>query len=122
MLQNDFYTTTNLQYDESQLTATLHLNSQHEIYKGHFPNQPVVPGVCMVQIVKELAELTLAQSLMMSEAKQIKFLELIDPHQTKEMRVEMKWSKLNEGISMDAVFKINERIVFKFQGFFMKMI
>ena len=40
------------------------LNPQHAIYNGHFPQQPVVPGVCMLQIIKECIEKIQQDSLM----------------------------------------------------------
>jgi 3-hydroxyacyl-[acyl-carrier-protein] dehydratase len=32
------------------------LNPNHEIFAGHFPNNPVLPGVCVLQIVKEILQ------------------------------------------------------------------
>ena len=30
------------------------LNSNHEIFSGHFPDNPILPGVCALQIAKEV--------------------------------------------------------------------
>jgi 3-hydroxyacyl-[acyl-carrier-protein] dehydratase len=30
------------------------LNQNHEIFSGHFPGNPILPGVCSLQIAKEL--------------------------------------------------------------------
>ena len=51
----DFYTLNTLQQIAANTyLCTLTLNAEHPIFKGHFPNNPVTPGVCMMQIVKNL--------------------------------------------------------------------
>ena len=46
ILQVDFYTINNLQVVGTTVNAELVLNAGHSIYEGHFPGQPVTPGVC----------------------------------------------------------------------------
>ena len=36
------------------LRFTVRLNAAHPIYKAHFPDMPVTPGACLVQIAEEL--------------------------------------------------------------------
>ena len=52
MLKNDFFTFTALQLEGDMVTTNIELNAAHSIFKGHFPGQPIVPGVCMMQMVK----------------------------------------------------------------------
>ena len=52
----DFYTLQSYDKNEKSFVANIILNKDHEIFKGHFPGNPVTPGVCMMQIVKELTE------------------------------------------------------------------
>lgn len=62
------------------LTATLTFDPGHRIFAGHFPDQPVVPGVTMMQIVRELLEThVLHRKAMVSRADSLKFLTMIDP-------------------------------------------
>ncbi|MGN1240221.1 MAG: hypothetical protein ACI4TV_05040 [Paludibacteraceae bacterium] len=35
------------------------LNADCEVYQGHFPGEPVCPGVCNIQMIKECAEIVL---------------------------------------------------------------
>jgi 3-hydroxyacyl-[acyl-carrier-protein] dehydratase len=55
------------------------LNRDHSIYRGHFPGNPVVPGVCQVQMVRELVETAVKQPLKLTESDNIKFLAMINP-------------------------------------------
>ena len=54
MLLNDFYTINKQTDQDGIITSSITLNLNHPIYKGHFPQQPVVPGVCMMQMMAEL--------------------------------------------------------------------
>ena len=57
----------------------IELNAGHSIFSGHFPGNPVLPGACTVQIVKELLELQMKKKLMLKKAGIIKYLSFINP-------------------------------------------
>ena len=54
MLQGNFFTINHIHQDENSVKASIELNPVHPIFEGHFPQTPVVPGVCMMQMVKEV--------------------------------------------------------------------
>ena len=58
---------------------TIKLNPEHPVYMGHFPGNPVVPGVCQVQILKELTSVILKTDLVIQQSDNIKFLSMIVP-------------------------------------------
>ena len=82
MLIPDFYTIVEFENSESQIMAKIKLNSDHEVYEGHFPDQPVVPGVIQLQIIKELLEKASSKTLFMSELIFAKYLQMIVPGQS----------------------------------------
>lgn len=64
---------------ELHFSIIARLNAEHPIFKGHFPDNPIVPGVCQVQMVKELVEKALNHSVRLYESDNIKFLSMINP-------------------------------------------
>ena len=72
--------------------ATVTLNPAHAVFGGHFPGNPVVPGVCQVQMVKELLEKATGCSLRLTASDNIKFLSMIDPtvHSKLEFTITVK--------------------------------
>lgn len=80
MLQNSFYTIeSEPETTATSVQATIRLNPDHAIFAGHFPGQPVVPGVCMLQIIKELLENATRQPLLLVKASNMKFLTVLVP-------------------------------------------
>lgn len=79
MLLKNFYKITNIKNNADSYSINVELNADHEIYKGHFPEQPVVPGVCTMQIVKECVEKIKNTELCYSQIQSCKFLSVIDP-------------------------------------------
>ncbi len=74
----------------------LSLLTESEIYKAHFPGMPITPGVCIAQIVEELLCDYLHEEYRLSEAKNIKYLQLISPVDTPQINVELKKIVKNE--------------------------
>ncbi len=64
---------------QTKLLVTVSLNDSHPIFTGHFPGNPVVPGVCQIQMIKELVEKAVKQQLRLTESDNIKFLSMISP-------------------------------------------
>ena len=93
MLQPDFYSFSRFNSDgNSLLEANFSLHPEHPIFAGHFPGQPVVPGVCMLQIIKEGLEQALGKKLFLSQAATIKFLSMLVPTADKEINLRADFS------------------------------
>lgn len=78
-LKNDLYTV--LRRDTNALAGTFEvkLNPECFIYKAHFPGEPVTPGVCIVQVAKELLEELVDCQLDIVRVKNVKFLSVLSP-------------------------------------------
>lgn len=119
MLENSFYIITHEERGSNSITVTVALNPTHPIFEGHFPGRPVVPGVCMLQILKELLDKGTAQDTLLRHGSNIKFLNFIDPTQQPEVLISVQYDA-----QPDASWKVNanirhgETVFFKFQGNF----
>jgi 3-hydroxyacyl-[acyl-carrier-protein] dehydratase len=91
MLHNSFFAILKQEEAQGSIKALLSINKAHEILKGHFPGQPVVPGVCMMQMIKELVELHMNKDLSVKEADNMKFLAVIDPEKNNEVEADVSY-------------------------------
>lgn len=99
MLQNSFYTLKGEpEITPTSVQAAISLNADHAIFAGHFPGQPVVPGVCMLQIVKELLEWAVQQPVQLVSARNIKFLAVLTPEAHEMVRVQLNFESSEDGI------------------------
>jgi len=89
MLIEGLYNTETFTETDGGLTARIRINPEHGIFKGHFPGKPVMPGVCMIQIIKELTERALGRELLLSVASNVKFMAIIDPETDPELLLEL---------------------------------
>lgn len=83
-LKNNLYTIAHKQLEEgySGSLYELELIPSSVIYQAHFPGEPITPGVCIVQMGKELVEDALQQELHVSYVKNVKFLSILTPTQS----------------------------------------
>lgn len=90
MVLKDFYKVLSEEKtSDSKYTITILVNEKHEVFKGHFPGNPIMPGVCMIQIIKELTEKITQETLMIQTLANVKFMALINPEVNSELRLEL---------------------------------
>ena len=119
MLANNFYTIDDLNHASGLITATILFNADHPIFKGHFPAVPVVPGVCMMQMVKEIIEEVIGKKTNLLRAGELKFLAIIDPQENNFIKTVLKYNiEQNGNIAVTAAFFKESLIHFKFKGLF----
>ena len=82
ILKNSLYTIADKKMEGSGIFYQILLDKNHFIYKAHFPNEPITPGVCIIQIAKELLEDYLHEEYEISHVKNIKFLSVLSPLST----------------------------------------
>jgi 3-hydroxyacyl-[acyl-carrier-protein] dehydratase len=124
MLSASFFDIQSFTLEESEPTlqkyqAVVSLNASHPIYEGHFPGNPVVPGVCQVQMVKELVEKAVCHSLTLFESDNIKFLSMINPQLNPQLEFNILIKPIgDQQISATASISSGSSVFLKFKGKF----
>ena len=86
VLKNSLYTIEGQQSVEGTVAYDIRLQPDHIIYQAHFPGEPITPGVCVVQIAKELLEEHLQRPLAIKAVKNVKFLAVVSPLEHPQVR------------------------------------
>lgn len=120
MLIKDLYTVEKYQEEDLKIKATVFINKDNEIFKGHFPNNPVMPGVCMIQIIKELSEKALNTKLFMQKTTNVKFMALIVPDKNPLLNLDITISKSEDIFKIKNTTVFEDTIALKFSGEFRK--
>ena len=119
MLLNDFFTISDKVTSETEIWAELFINANHKIFEGHFANQPVVPGVCMMQMIKEILEQVIGKQTNLVKAADMKFLAVINPQENNLIHASIKYAADESGaINIVASLFKDELVHFKFKGQF----
>ena len=92
MLQGTLYNIIETIRTDSGCKCWLKLHSECNIYQGHFPNNPITPGVIMIAIAREIIELQLNNSLELIAAPSIKYISVLSPIQHPEIEYNIEYS------------------------------
>lgn len=111
---NNFY---NIQSQEQKENGAyevrISLNPSHDIFKGHFPGNPVTPGVCMMQIIKEITENITQKTLFLKSASNIKFMAIINPNETPDLVLDLNIDQKEDEIKVKNTTSFGETIALK---------
>ena len=121
MLLKDFYTLVELDNnDKENVIAIVDLNKNHEVYKGHFPGNPVVPGVCLTQLIKEVMEKSEGKDLSLVYADNIKFMAIVNPEVNNRLQIDLKvkYDQEQNLMKVNSVTHFNDQVFYKFKGNF----
>lgn len=118
MLKDSLYQILATDHSDNTIHAVLEVDAHNEIFKGHFPDHPVLPGACMVQMVKEVFEFETGNTYRLQKADNLKFLTLIDPQKAEILHLEIKYANDETGTRVTATLTAGDEIAFKFQGTF----
>ncbi|MGA2822592.1 MAG: hypothetical protein ABSE72_03605 [Bacteroidales bacterium] len=127
----NFYTVIHCSGTEEELSQTgipseryrftLELNPAHPVYEGHFSGNPVVPGVCQIQMISELLSVIKGSALRLMHADNVKFLSLMVPDKNHIIDADIRVRTAENGeISANATLQGGEVIFIKFKGLFRK--
>jgi len=118
MLKGSLYKIVSLEQKDNAIKAVIEINKDSDIFSGHFPGQPVLPGACMLQMVKEILESTFDKTLRLKKADQIKFLRVVDPVADGTLKLELNYAVEGAEIKVTANMVSAESVCFKFKGTF----
>jgi 3-hydroxyacyl-[acyl-carrier-protein] dehydratase len=122
MLNNYLYKIDSFKNVAGNIDAAITIDTNHEIFKGHFPNQPVLPGVCMMQIFKELLEKAINQKLFLYQADSSKFLSMVDPFQTPQLFFMIDFTITDNNVKAGGVLKNDTTVFLKLNNYSFRIV
>ena len=122
MLNKDFYKIQTInQVDANTIHVSILLNKNHDVFNGHFPNNPITPGVCMIQAIKEIAQTQVNSLLFIHKISNVKFTALINPNVNPDLILELSLINENNIIKVKNITKFTDgTIALKCNGTFVK--
>jgi 3-hydroxyacyl-[acyl-carrier-protein] dehydratase len=100
-------------------SASVELDASHEIFRGHFPGNPILPGVCQVEMIREIAEEITGRKLLLSKAGQVKYLSLINPALNPALNVNIRLTSQNhDELDVSAEVASSDHTFMKMKGRF----
>jgi 3-hydroxyacyl-[acyl-carrier-protein] dehydratase len=114
MLNDTLYKIVAFTNENGKAEADIIIDTNHKIFEGHFPGQPVLPGVCMMQIVKEIAEKAMGKSLFLQSVDTCKFLSIVDPTKTNNLKIVLDYNTaFSDAVAITAVLKSDATVFLK---------
>jgi 3-hydroxyacyl-[acyl-carrier-protein] dehydratase len=83
--------------------------AENFIYQAHFPNNPITPGVCLIQAAVELFGEVKGENFRLKTLKNVKFMAPVNPVDFTEVEFHLDFSNNN----LKAVIKENETVFAK---------
>ncbi|MDR6301665.1 hypothetical protein [Mesonia maritima] len=93
---SDLYVIKSRNYSEDRGEAILKLTAKHQIFDGHFPEKPILPGVILVHFFKKEAEHFFQEKLQISKLSHVKFLKTIEPTLVSELQLDSTFRKIDQ--------------------------
>ena len=121
MSQNDLYSFTYPIIEADIVKVDIRLNPLHPIFEAHFPGRPILPGVYMMQMVKEVVETWTEKKIRLVLGQDLKFLSVVNPEENSMMQMELKINWEGEKIRIVAQLLSNAVVFFKFKGVFVQL-
>lgn len=119
MLRDSLYRIIASTHQDGLIQATLKIDQNHEIFKGHFPGQPVLPGACVLQMVKEVLADQLKKDFRLKKANSIKFIQIVDPQINNVIILKLTCKLLDDNtLQVNGTLSCSETVCFKLQSVF----
>ena len=90
MLTNHFFTIETTTVRDNKTLFEVAINKEHAVFEGHFPGNPVVPGVFLIQMVREVIEHWQQKKFRIDAADEIKFMNMVIPQQSSRLTLEIQ--------------------------------
>ena len=113
LYESSFYQVVNMIHESDCIIYSLVLNSEHEIYNAHFQDYPITPGVCIIQIVKEIVEKQFGKNVVLKSGKNIRFYSILVPSEHNSVSCKIYSEETTDSIYVDAVVYDNNIIFSK---------
>jgi 3-hydroxyacyl-[acyl-carrier-protein] dehydratase len=115
-LLNDYYKIEHIDVAGDETLFGVTLLPDYCAYAGHFPGNPVSPGVCNIRMIIECAEQIVSRRLFLAYIAKCKFSAVMTPHTTPRLQLRMNLTEVEGVYSVWATIFDDTIIFIDFKG------
>ena len=105
-----------LELSATHVVGVKHVSEKEDYFRGHFPGNPILPGVVMLSIVKQAVKRSLGFDVQLASASNLKYLAFINPMATPSIFLNLELEQLEDDIKVNATLFFEDTIFFKMKG------
>ena len=87
-----------------------------DVYRGHFPGNPVSPGVCNIEMIRECFDLSVEGSPRIQTIDRCRLTAVASPQVSPELDIDLSWTKDDNGYRLVATVKDDKQQYMDFKG------
>lgn len=116
LLKDKFYHIESAQKESGHAKYSISLPADCNVYQGHFPGNPVCPGVCEIETVKELTADLTGSNLAVNHIRRCRFTAVATPNDCPVMEVEINLTAIGNGFTVTATISDGKKQYMDFKG------
>lgn len=97
VLKDKYFRIVNKSFEGINFKYDIELISGHVVYEGHFPGNPVSPGVFSIQMIRECCADALGRLLKIEQIGQCRFLSVLRPNNGMKLEITFSAEEKSEG-------------------------
>ena len=94
--------------ENQTITAISKIKDNFCAFNGHFPNNPIMPGICQIQLISILVSKALNTKYCLNEIKRVKFYNMVCPNDTLRITCDISEIKPELIAAKAMIYKRNE--------------
>lgn len=115
-LEDNYYELISMHSDGMNGTFHMALRRECEVYRGHFPGNPVCPGVCNIQTIKECAERLTGKRLRIDSIRRCRLTAVLTPASSPELDVTVHLLPTETGYAITATVSDMKQVYMEYKG------
>ena len=118
LLLGSFFTVQHYTHEPDNLRLRVHIDAHHALFNGHFPGRPVVPGVCVLAMIKDVLQQHFAKDLLLRTCTSSKFLRPIDPVLMPDLDLRVHYTRRDFLLDFVASVQHDQQVLCRVAGCF----
>lgn len=117
LLEHQYYEVVGSEQESSLSAAyTIRLLPDCSVYAGHFPGNPVCPGVCNIETIRECAMILTGQQLHFTDIKLCRLKAIATPTASPVLTVRLKATPIDGGFTIEASIDNPTQVFMQLKG------
>ncbi len=105
VLENKLYNIVETENSLGKCLTSINLIKESDIFEGHFPGNPITPGVVIIAIAREILEKAVGHKLFIKTVLSVKYISVLSPQNTSAVYFDMTYDLVGNQIKTKVIVK-----------------